>query len=369
MDNGTGINLAKLKIGFIAGSLGQGGAERQLFYILKTLSGFGCKPQLFSLSRGEFWEEKIRDLGVPITWVRHSRSSFQRLLTIVKLVHERDIRILQSHHFFANPYAAFTGKLLRIFDIGAIRNDVLSEVRMNGPILGQICLRSPNILAANSQLGIRNALMLGASEKRLRYLPNVVDCHHFVPGKQGTKTKFTLLNIGRMCEQKNQGLFLDLLATLHRQGYQNIQGVIAGDGPDRKPLELRAIDQGLLPDIVHFVGNVDDPLPLYQSASAFVLSSDWEGTPNVIMEAMACGLPVISTNVGGTSDLISDKENGLLIEPGDLPTMVNAVCSLMEDPKLCARLGSNARQFVLDNFDLSHLSEILTRVYASLSLI
>ena len=97
------VSLNDLRICFIAGTLGQGGAERQLFYILQSLQRVGAKPHLLTLTKGEYWEKKIRQLEVPVTWVGRKQSRLRRMTRIVMEVRRQRPDLVQSHHFLREP--------------------------------------------------------------------------------------------------------------------------------------------------------------------------------------------------------------------------------------------------------------------------
>ena len=361
------MDFTRLRIGFLAGSLGQGGSERQLYYILSTLRNEGCKPYLFSLTQNEFWETRIRSLGIPIIWIGKNGLPLARLLYFIHELRGLNLDIVQSHHFFTNPYTAFAARALGMLDVGAIRNDVISEIRANGPILGPICLKFPRVLAANSKNGIRNAINEGVAISRLRLLPNIIDCEMFniLEDKKSAEV-VVLLTIGRMDPQKNQQLFLQAIARIGQKNTKQVKGRIAGDGPCRKSLEKSRDDLGLSEDQLEFLGLVVDPVSLYQTADVFVLTSNWEGTPNVIMEAMACGLAVVATRVGGVADLIEDGKTGFLVDPGNLEMLVESLMDLIEKPNLRSSIGGAARQHIKKNYNLATLPETLSNFYTSL---
>ena len=361
------VDLAKLKICFIAGCLGQGGAERQLYYMLRSLRSLGVEPKLLSLTNGEYWEEKIQQLGVPVTWVGQRRSRLWRLARIVAVLRKFKPDIIQSQHFFANLYAVGAARILRIAEIGAIRSDVTTEVRANGPVLGRLCVRAPHVLAANSRRAIRTAVELGVPNSRLRYLPNAVDNDRFTPlpnaNPNGNDAPLRLLCVGRLVTLKRVDVFLQAVARLQSTLTNGVKANIVGDGPERSNLESQSVKLGLLPETVVFRGAVSDVAAVYRNADILVLTSDWEGTPNVLLEAMACGLPVVATRVGGVPDVVQEGVTGSLVDAGDIDALVNRLTALSNSPAMRAELGRRARQYILANHSLDQLPNSLQSLY------
>src|SRR5436190_14645407 len=103
------LDLQTLRICYIAGTLGQGGAERQLFYAVEALRQNGACTCVLSLEPGGFWEHPIQENGTPVTFVGQNRSRFARLLRIAKELKKEPADIIQSQHFYANAYATLTG--------------------------------------------------------------------------------------------------------------------------------------------------------------------------------------------------------------------------------------------------------------------
>jgi len=359
--------LSGLKVCFLAGTLEHGGAERQLYYWLRALAQCGADSSVLSLDHGEFWEDSIRNLGVSVVWVGQEQSRLRRLFRIAKQLRHTPAEIVQSQHFFANGYVGMAGKILGINSIGAIRNDGVTEILQSGRIGGQLNLRLTRMLAANSRAGFRYAADQGVPSKRLYFLPNVIDTQRFIPANHPVESPFTLLAVGRLVEQKRLDRFLLVLSRLRHELALDVKGLIVGPSRPgdtvRQRLESLARQLGLLPDAVQFCGAVTDMIRIYHQASVVLLTSDYEGTPNVLLEAMACGLPVIATRVGGVPDIVQDSETGFLLEPEDCDGLVAATAQLMNDPDLCLRMGHAARAFVEKNHSLARLPAYLSELY------
>jgi glycosyltransferase involved in cell wall biosynthesis len=357
------IDLARLNICFIAGTLGQGGAERQLYYILQALCRCGAQTRLLCLTQGEFWEDHIRALGVPVVWIGRHPSKTARLVHLVRLLRQEPPHLLQSQHFFANLYAMLAATLCGIPAIGALRTDGVEEVRSLGAVLGSLSLHLPPYVAANSQAAIREAIGRRVTSDRLHFLPNVIDTQHFKPRPGATGDPLRILSVGRLVPQKRQDRLLRLVARLQAQWPGRFRVSIAGDGPLRGPLEKQARELRLLPDVVEFVGVIPDTASLYQASDLLLLTSDWEGTPNVILEAMASGLPVVATNVGGIPDVVQQGATGYLADPDDDAGLMEALNRLIQEPALCTRIGEQAHAYVTAHHALDRLPDYLRALY------
>jgi glycosyltransferase involved in cell wall biosynthesis len=355
--------LSQMRICFIAGTLGQGGAERQLFYKLRTLHKSGARVKLLSLTEGEYWEEKIRALGVDVAWVGKKSSRLLRLARIIAELRQEKFDIVQSQHFYTNIYAAAAARILGLREVGAVRNDAISEVKSNGRTMGRLSLTLPRLLAANSRAAMRNAESLGVPPARLRFLPNVVDPEAFRPRDGDGSPTVRLIAVGRLSEQKRLDRFLSILSRVRKESPVAVEGVIVGEGPLGSRLEEQAAGLGLLPDGVVFKGAVKDMAEIYSQADMLVLTSDHEGTPNVVLEAMASALPVVAARVGDLHDIIHHGESGFLREPEDVDSMAGDVLGLIKNADLRKKMGSCARRQVLDGFSPERLPGLLSEIY------
>lgn len=140
-----------------------------------------------------------------------------------------------------------------------------------------------------------------------------------------------VLSVGRLTRQKNQALLIEAFA-IASQRDGRLRLVLLGEGPERGSLEMRADELGLS-DKVRMPGYVEDTAPYYRMASVFVLSSDWEGLPTVIIEALSFGCPVVSTNCpSGPEEILEGGVYGRLVPRGDKDAMARAILQTTQDP-------------------------------------
>ena len=209
-------------------------------------------------------------------------------------------------------------------------------------------------------------------------LPSVRVIHHgveldlFKPRPRPTVVAdVQIVTVGRLVEKKG---FPDLLRALGRlkASGRRITCRVYGDGPLLRPLaELR--DSLGLADAVHFLGerSRETIIQALHSSDVFVLTptvtedGDRDGIPNVLVEAMACGLPVVSTSAGGIPELVTHSENGFLTAPGDVASIENHIATLLDSPKLRQQMGVAARRTVESGYDVNMAAERLQRIFLS----
>ena len=210
--------------------------------------------------------------------------------------------------------------------------------------------------------GVRNGLVnvLRFPAKRTITVHNGVSTSTFVPSKANgaalrarlglAPEEFLLVCAARLAEAKGIDILLQAVSKVVRRGI-SCKCVIVGDGPLKQKLLQQADSLGLT-DHVFFEGFQKDVRPYLQAASAFILTSHLEGLPLSVLEAMACGLPCIVTNVGGSAEAVADQVVGLVIPPGSADAAAEAIVNLATRPDERARMASGARERVCRAFDI-----------------
>jgi glycosyltransferase involved in cell wall biosynthesis len=177
-------------------------------------------------------------------------------------------------------------------------------------------------------------------------IPNGVQANLYQPAQPGGKNR--LLFASRLTHQKGLDILLKALATLQPLEWHL---TIAGDGPRRADWESLSHSLGLQ-QRVDFVGWVDDEQlrKNYDAADIFVLPSRHEGMPNVVLEAMACGLPVIATGIAGSEELVVDGQTGFLVPVDDPSALAAALKTLLTDPRRVQSMGQAGRERVVASY-------------------
>lgn len=199
---------------------------------------------------------------------------------------------------------------------------------------------------------------------KIEVAPLGVDpCEFAPPPAAGSRPDFEILCVGRLVPAKGQHVLLAAVEELVREG-RPVRLRLVGDGPDRAALE-RAVVARRLGAHVRFEGavNQDGIRALYARADAFALASFAEGVPVVLMEAMAMGVPCVSTRITGIPELIRDRIDGLLVAPSDPGELAAALRRLMDDPELRQGLGRAGRDRVRAHYDLARNTKRLAEIY------
>ena len=203
---------------------------------------------------------------------------------------------------------------------------------------------------------------LGVARERIHVIPCGIDVDRFTPGPAKTGTPL-IVTVARLHPVKNIALLLDAVARLVGTG-QRVRVAVIGDGAESDNLRRRSDDLGLS-EVVRFVGAAtqEEVLDWWREADIGALSSDSEGMPVALMEAAACGLPVVATGVGGVAEMVEDAVTGFVVPPGDAAAFAERLGRLIADPALRTRMGAAARQRAVDRFSVTNQVDALISVW------
>ena len=174
----------------------------------------------------------------------------------------------------------------------------------------------------------------------------------------------TVLFVGRFSPAKNLSVWVDAAAQIHL-ARPDVRFVLAGDGPEREKI-VRMIEERGLQDVFEIPGNVpvDRLWELYRAATVFMFSSDNEGLPRVLIEAMWAGLPVVSTANAGASEIISDESTGYVVPVGDAGGLAKRAVELLQNPVERQAMADRARTEARLNFDPAKLADEIALMWA-----
>lgn len=211
-------------------------------------------------------------------------------------------------------------------------------------------------IVANGQ-GLKELALLTDPHLSVQVLPNGVNTTVFKPAARPVNSRLQLLFVGRLVDsQKKISELIEALPEISE--FLPVELVIVGDGVDRGRLERLSVHLGLC-DRVRFEGwlSKSDLIKRYRTADIYVSMSRWEGMPNAVLEAMACGLPVVLSRTAGHQELAVHGESGLFVEMGSRDELISSLRQLLGDPERRERMGRAARQWVETHHSWERLSE------------
>ncbi|MDE2291966.1 MAG: glycosyltransferase family 4 protein [Elusimicrobia bacterium] len=356
-----------------------GGAERQAFELSRALIARGASVRVLTRRLPGLHAAETVD-GVPVerlaAWgggLLNSTVFFWACLARL-LAGAGDIDVIHAH-LAGSPAlaAALAGRLCGkrvVVKVGGGRGigEIALSARTAPGRLKLLLLRllAPRFVAVAADLAEELAEHgLGPAE----LVPNGVDVERFRPARPGEReelrTRFGLspgpvfLYMGRLAVEKRLPAFAAAFVRAAAGHSPAPQLVAAGEGPERGALEAAARSAGVR---LTLLAPQADPAPLYRAADAFVLPSVSEGLSNALLEAMASGLPVVASRVGGTAEAVEDGVSGLLFD-GEPSSAEEAVRRLLGDPALGRRLGEAARRRAEDRYSLAAVAERTLEIY------
>lgn len=206
---------------------------------------------------------------------------------------------------------------------------------------------------------------------KLSRIANGVDLEQFSPGEAKSRLrealqlpdKKTIVYTGRLSIEKGVDFLVRSFLQVENKG--DYQLIIIGDGPEKEHI-VQLLDTVHLGKSVLLLNSVDDVASYLNAADLFILPSRFEGLSNSLLEAMACALPVISTRVGGSTDIIEHGNNGLLVDVDNVEQMRSTIAHVYDDSRLAARLGKSARKKIEEHHDLSAIADTYVMLYKSM---
>lgn len=334
------------------GQLTYGGAEGQLFELALGLAAF-ADPVVYCLSSAtEPYGSRLKDAGIALR-VLPSKGSFDfaRVRRLRRALREDGIEVVHAFLFLASGYAYLaTRGLSKMRLITSARNCKPEPNPVRRAVLKAAFRASTRILCNSREMARYAADYYGAPAQRTRVVLNGVDTARFRI-RRDPHDGLRIGTVGRIEKQKNLHAFL-AAAQLVLASRPDARFEIVGEGSLREQFIAEVARRGLS-NAVTLPGPRSDIPAFFAGLDQFWLTSDWEGTPNVVLEAMAAGLPVIATKVGGTPEVVRDGDTGVLVEAGDPAAIASAALALAADGAARAAMGERAAEAAQKRFSIA----------------
>ncbi len=310
------------------------------------------------------------DLSLP-TFIINSTGKLDvyTIRELKKFLLKNKIDILHTHNYKSNIIGIISAKMIGIPAITTVHGYTTSTINVSFYEIIDRCI-----------LPFFNRVVV-VNEKILRYMPshkrivikNGLDINAFLKNDKKRlnfrrrfnirEDEIVIATAGRLSREKNQQMLIQASEILLANN-NNIKILIAGTGEQRGKLQHMIGKRGLSQNVI-FTGFIQDMREFYSGIDIFVLSSNTEGIPMVILEAMASGVVVVATKVGGVPEIVIDNETGLLVEAGDVVGLADVIKKLIDNRNLWHRLTINALEFIKEHFSIEEMMQHYYNLYIS----
>lgn len=360
----------KRKVVIIAGQLVVGGAERQLYLWLAHMDRDKFDPLVITLhpDHDDYWEKPIEDLGIPLFRVAQKPLRWMRLFDIFKIVRSIRPDLIHGWHLFPSPYAGIVANVINCHSLAGFR-DSYNIFKKSGRI-GRLAIRLTDAILVNSNttaerlrrdypqrsdriFSVQNAV-IDEFLDRMQAREQLIKDFHL------DSQKTWIGSIGRLDPKKRFDLLMQAISKIEDESFQFI---LIGDGPEKQSLINLSISLGIA-DKVRFTGEIPNAASYLKGLDIFVFTSLDEGLPNVILEAGAAGLPIVTWNLPFYKEVL--MQNGFMITAGDVQAFTSTLSNVLDNPLTLIDVGTKTRETILNAFNLTHYIDNLTTVYESL---
>ncbi len=363
------------KILFIINQLSFGGAERQLFHLAQELDPQAFKASICVMTPSSEILPAFSRLRIPIIKLKKwlPRFDFTRVVRLSRVL--RSVRPDLVHSFMgtANIYSWLATRLVPIPFVASERN---AEAQMTNATLrlsDRAFLAASHVIV-NSQAGAD--WLIGRRpdlQKKTSVIRNGINLSRFNnlctrPSRHSLGLRPdvpTIGIIGSLSQRKDHETFFHAMRTVRQEWGDAFQILCVGEGRLLAQMKTLAAELGL-GRLTVFAGRRSDVPGILTALDLLVLSSRWEGMPNVIMEAMAARKAVVATRVGGTPELVADGETGLLVPVGQPKKLAKATLRLLKDPSMRTRMGELGRRRIESGFTIDEMVRSTESVYQRL---
>lgn len=350
-----------------------GGAERLLLGILRNLDPAQFESTVCCIQdRGELADE-AETLGMSVIalgLMRHGGHDRCVVPALRRIMRERGIDVVHSHLYHANLYGRLAARREGIPVIASVHN-TYKRHKWYRHLINRYLARHSHVVTAGSVDVERDLLEVDRlpREKIVR-LPNCIDLARVETALTAAEAKQrfgfapadrVVGTVGRAEEQKGHAFLLEAFARL-LPAHPDLKLLLVGDGRLLPQLKENAERLGIAA-ACRFPGNLAQLADVYRAIDVFVMPSLWEGLSLAMLEAMAAGLPMIATEVGGARDVLGDSEWGVLIPPRDPAAIVTAIDRLLADPQQRGALAEAGAARVRANYSVTALTAQLVDIY------
>jgi sugar transferase (PEP-CTERM/EpsH1 system associated) len=361
--------IGALHVMHIVYALQPGGMEFGVVKVVNGLVGSGIRSSICSTAPARGPMKALVAPGVEVFELQRREGNDLRLVwRLTRLLRRERPDIVHTHGWGTLVEGLVASRLAGVPVVVHGEHGTLQLKRRQRWVQRASWSCANQVLSVSTRLAEHMATEVGYAPGRIRTVRNGVDLSRFQAGRRrearlalGLPAEAVIVGtVGRLVPVKDQATLLEAVALLRGEGTQ-VAALLAGDGPLSGRLRQQAEALGISAD-VHLLGHRPDVELVLAALDVFVLPSLSEGLSNTILEAMATGLPVVATRVGGADELVIDGVTGILVPPGAPVQLAAALAGILRDPAQRDRMGHAARRRAESEFSLP----VVIRTYQDL---
>jgi glycosyltransferase involved in cell wall biosynthesis len=367
--------MTPLRIAHVLPSFQIGGQERVALDLARMHRAAGHAVTVFALDGGPegALAPAFRAAGVETVTVAKGRGLRPELvLRLAARFARLRIDVVHTHNPLPLTYGAPAGRLVGAAVVHTKHGENLESRTRRVALRRVVSVFADAFVAVSEMTADAARVTRDVSERKLRVIPNGIDVGRFGPEPATRRAvraelrvpedAWVVGTVGRLASEKNQVLLVRALAPVLGE---RARLVLVGDGPE-EPAIRRAIAEARAEPWVHLTGARADVPRYLRALDVFALPSLTEGLPLVILEAMATGLPVVASDVGGLPDVVAHGVTGFLVPPGDADALRETLAALAAQPARARELGSRGRSVAVARHSLERVSEAYLELYVDL---
>ena len=371
----------KYKIGYVLTSVTYGGLEKVSSCFLEAYDKqkFDVFPIILVRPGQEenLFLQRLEQNQLLFYKIKLASNSRQRLTVLIRcyrrmydIIKQRSFDLVHSNGYLADILTIPIAKVLGVPCISTCHGFISTNKRLAlyGTI-NRFMLRHSSKIIAVSETIKADLVRSGVTESRIKVIPNSIRPHDHRFFEQNRKAKRSMLNIsedefvigyvGRLSNEKGLRYLIQAISMLN-QSDMPLKVLVIGEGPERKELEVLSAKEKVEQKII-FAGFQNNTESWFPAMDLFVLPSLTEGTPMALLEALACGIPVVASAVGGVPQVIDSGNNGLLVSPGRPEEIKEAVINLYKNNELRTGLSKAAQHIIKSKYNVENwINEVQT---------
>ncbi len=354
-------NPVPLKLAVVLGDLKFGGSERQALHLSRLLDKSKFHVEVWLMAADDELASLASEWQIPLIWLSTRRGVGPTgVVNLARQLRKTPPDMLMLFTHLPNIWGCLWGRLNKIpLIVGSCRDGVprWRHERWLWPLTDHLisnCASVKDRLTNNYRV----------PQEHITVIPNGVDTEYFRP-TASRKRPPVVLSVGRLVQVKAHDILIKAFAMVYPK-HPQAELWIVGDGP--RLGELKKLARQILPHgKIKFLPPCIDIYPMYQKAGLLALSSLKEAMPNVVLEAMACGLPVVASAVGGIPEVVTHGRTGWLVPPGNSAVLADILDNMLADPQHNASLGQAGRKRVEKDFSFTSMVQAHEKIFERLA--